>query len=218
MPAKNSVKQYVTGGYYHVYNRGVEKRKIFQDERDYKTFLHFLRLYLEPRDPKPKTPAELKLLRRSLAKEVKLLAYCLMPNHYHLLLRQETLSGMTKLIRAVSTNYAMYFNTRYDRVGPLFQGKYKAVLIDSEEQLLHVSRYIHLNPIEVTKRWGDYSYSSFGDYIGKRDTKWVDLLPILSYFSSNPLLSKKFSYEEFVKSYVKDPSAGLGPLTLETSP
>ncbi len=182
MPAKHLVKQYVTGGYYHIFNRGVEKRKIFLDEQDYKTFLSFLKLYLEPRISKPKDLKEAKLLKRSLAKEAKLLAYCLMPNHFHLLLKQETLNGMTKLTRAISTNYAMYFNTKYERVGPLFQGNYKAVLVDSEEQLLHLSRYIHLNPVEITKNFKDYPYSSFGDYIGKRATKWVDPKLILSYF------------------------------------
>lgn len=215
MPAKNSVKQFVTGGYYHIYNRGVEKRKIFLDDHDYKTFLYLLKLYLEPRKPKPKDLEEAKLLRRSLAKEVGLLAYCLMPNHFHLLLKQKTHNGMTKLMRTISTSYVTYFNQKYKRVGPLFQGNYKAVLLDSEEQLLHLSRYIHLNPVEVTKNFKDYPYSTFRDYTGKRAAKWIDVELILSYFSSNPLLFKNLSYGKFVESYIEEPNYGLGPLTLE---
>lgn len=216
MPARNSVKQFVAGGYYHVYNRGVEKRKIFLDEHDYKTFLYLLKLYLEPRKSKPEDLEEAKLLKRSLAKEVDLLAYCLVPNHFHLLLKQVTRDGMTKLLRALSTNYATYFNQRYKRIGSLFQGNYKAVLIDSEEQLLHLSRYIHLNSIEITKAFKTYEFSSMGDYLGKRRTRWIKPETILSYFSSKALLPKSMTtYEGFLDSYADDPSRGLGPLTLE---
>src|SRR3989344_8009788 len=98
MPSKNVIKRYLENGYYHLYNRGVEKRKIFLDEQDYAVFLSYIRQYLEPStgsDPK------------SLADEVDLIAYCLMPNHFHFLAKQKTIDGITKFIRAICTNYVM---------------------------------------------------------------------------------------------------------------
>lgn len=153
MPARNIVKTYIENGYYHAYNRGVEKRNIFLDEQDYSVFLHFLKQYLSP--PQRKgiylTMTGLDLVRprpiQTLYDEIDLLAYCLIPNHYHLLLEQKTIDGMTKLLRRLCTSYSMYFNKKYDRVGSLFQGTYKAALIDRDEYLLHLSRYIHLNPV-----------------------------------------------------------------------
>lgn len=162
MPAKYRVKTYLENSYYHVFDRGVEKRDIFLDEQDYRVFLHFLKFYLSP--PKPNFAHPLKeitdfkptrirvfsSLNKPLNQELELLAYCLMPNHFHLLMFQKTLTGMTRLLRSLLTNYAMYFNRKYHRIGYLFQGNYKAVLILEEPYLLHISRYIHLNPAELT--------------------------------------------------------------------
>ena len=155
MPARNTIKIYAADCYYHVYNRGVEKREIFLDEQDYSMFLHLLKLYLSPKElEEPLTRRDLVRARlaQSVGDEVKLVAFCLMPNHFHLLLKQSTKTGMIKLMRKLSTTYAMYFNDRYNRVGTLFQGPYKAIAIDTEPYLLHLSRYIHLNPIELTRR------------------------------------------------------------------
>lgn len=227
VPQRNTIKIYVEDAYYHVYNRGVEKRNIFLDESDYKFFLHLLKLYLSPDNSR--IPSAL-MTRRDLvrpraasqvADEVKLIAYCLIPNHFHLLIKQKTTSGMTKLMRKVSTTYAMYFNEKYDRVGSLFQGPYKAVLIDSEHYLLHLSRYIHLNPVELIELTGrnpvSYPYSSYSYYLGRKSAPWIDPYPVLSYFATGegtPL--KRFnSYEEFVASYQEDPANVLGRLTLE---
>lgn len=140
MPAKNSIKQYVENGYYHLYNRGVEKRNIFLDDQDYSVFLGYIKQYLGPHegsDPK------------SLVDDIDLIAFCLMPNHFHFLAKQKTIDGITKFMRAICTNYVMYFNKKYERVGTLFQGKYKGVLLDNDTYLLHLSRYIHLNPIKI---------------------------------------------------------------------
>lgn len=210
MPRKNSQKIYLVGGYYHIYNRGIEKRDIFLDPRDYKTFLYFLKKYLDPLGSDPIKGQTLKQLKRNLSQEVKLLAYCLMPNHFHLLLKQESERGMTKLMRAVCTNYVMYFNKRYEREGPLFQSVYKAVLITRDDYLLHLSRYIHLNPFDLEKRdfnkLIDYSYSSYADYLGKRKTNWLETKEILNYFESEPEseLNSIFSYQNFVEDYQKE--------------
>lgn len=220
------MKIYLEGGYYHLYNRGVEKRDIFLDEQDYKVFLHFLKQYLSPSElpvfsstgPTGVTPVRSRPIK-SVYGFVKLLAYSLMPNHFHLLVKQENKDGITQLMNRIGTNYGMYFNKHYERVGPLFQGVYKAVLVESEEQLLHLSRYIHLNPFELENksfdRLVDYPYSSYGDYLGIRDTKWISPAEILSYFKTRKRVGKVdyFSYQSFVEDYKEEYE--LGSLALE---
>lgn len=214
MPAKNIIKIYVEKGYYHLYNRGVEKRKIFLDARDYKTFLYLLKAYLSS---SPKTPFK-KI--KTLIAEIKLLAYCLMPNHFHLLVKQTTKDAITKLTRRICTNYAMYFNKRYKRVGSLFQGNYKGVLVETDAQLLHLSRYIHINPNEILRSQSkliDYPYSSYGDYLGLRKTNWLQPEEILAFFRTAKRKNLKdiLSYQSFVEDYVEEPEEVLGNLTLE---
>ena len=157
MPARNTLKQYLENGYYHLYNRGVEKRLIFQDEQDCSVFLSYLKEYLLPKNEKElyeklsdKTISSkekdkiLKLLRlNNFSEEIILLAYCLMPNHFHLFVKQKSPNSIDKFINSLCTRYTMYFNKKYKRVGSLYQGVYKAVLLDNEPQLLHISRYIH---------------------------------------------------------------------------
>lgn len=207
MPAKNSVKQFIENGYYHLYNRGVEKRDIFLDDQDYSVFLSYIKQYLEPQigsDPK------------SLAEEVDLIAFCLMPNHFHFIAKQKTIDGITKFIRAICTNYVMYFNKKYDRVGTLFQGKYKGVLLDNDAYLLHLSRYIHLNPTKIGSD-PKKSFSSYDYYLGRRHAAWLKPNEILNFFKSAQKTSLKdcLSYESFVDDYIVDSKEILGGLTIE---
>lgn len=230
MPNANTVRHFVTDGIYHIYNRGVEKRNIFLDDQDYAVFLHLLKYYLSPIDPDKIHPflefQNFKVIRprplKNIEKEIDLLAYCLMPNHFHILLKQTNIDGTTRLLRRISTTYAMYFNKRYNRVGYLFQGKYKAVLIQTDSYLLHVSRYIHLNPHDLQTLTGsdlvNYPYSSYKYYLGLAHTGWVKPDMILSYFDKSrllPFLKKYPSYEEFVEKYPADSKEIIGGLTLE---
>lgn len=208
MPSKYSIKPYLENGIYHVYNRGVEKRRIFDDEQDFKVFLHFLKRYLT--EPEDKLGIRWKM---ELHKKIKLLAYCLMDNHFHLLLQQSTKDAMTTFIRCHANAYTRYYNQKYKRVGPLFQGKFKAALVDRDNYLLHLSRYIHLNPLGHKESFTrsdlvklkSYSYSSYRDYIGERKTTWVNTAIIQDYFEGNT--SKKLSYKDFVEdSLIDEPS------------
>ncbi len=174
MPARNRVKIFLENALYHVYNRGVEKRVIFLDDQDFRVFLSFIRAYLCPPQSTPlvhpvtqvtgSDPVRLRPLK-SFFGEISLLAYCLMPNHFHLLLRQSPKDAMTRFIRALCTSYAMYFNKKYERVGTLFQGTYRAIRVYEDAYLLHLSRYIHLNPLELTgfdpAKIVEYPYSSY---------------------------------------------------------
>lgn len=212
MPAKNLIKISIDDGYYHIYNRGVEKRTIFEDEQDYKVFLGYLKEHLSP---SPKTEDLLKSftlqgttfqgiphLPKNYFEKVNLLVYCLMPNHFHLLIKQVKKGSMESLMRSLATRYAMYFNKKYDRVGSLFQGIYKASMIDSDNYLLHLSRYIHLNPIEYTKDLVS-AYSSYGEYLGIRKTSWIKTGEILAFFGNAKanLYKNVNTYKNFVENY-----------------
>lgn len=226
MPGKNIVKVYVENGYYHIYNRGVEKRKIFKDTVDYKTFLKYLKESLMP----PPDQNSLKTIftlkggtfkgiprqPQNFNKEISMISFCLMPNHFHFLIKQNSKNGINKFMQSVLTRYSMYFNKKYSRVGKLFQGHYKAVLIKDESYLLHLSRYIHLNPSEIT---GDIesAFSSYQEYLNKRKIKWIHPEQILAFFNQKtlPEFTKTLTYKNFVENYKNDPKLILGDLTLE---
>lgn len=226
MPAKNSIKQYLENGYYHIYNRGVEKRKIFQDEQDYAVFLSYLKEYLTPKDEKylyeqlsnPNIDYKerehiLRLLRmNNFYGKIDLLSYCLNPNHFHFELRQNDPYSIDSFINSLGTRYTMYFNKKNGRVGSLYQGVYKAVLIESDEQLLQLSSYIHRQALNLKpaskgdalrgclRGWKEKYPSSFLNYIGQRNNSWLKTNEILNFFSKN----KNFypaSYEAFVLQY-----------------
>ncbi len=211
MPAKNKIKEYLSNGYYHVYNRGVEKRIIFTDHQDEAVFLSYLKEYLLPKDPEilfrtitdpnsspnEKAEAQKKLRMNNFSEEIDLLAYCLMQNHFHLLIKQKNERGIEKFMRSLATRYVLYFNHRHDkRVGGLFQDTYKAVLVKSEEQLLHLSRYIHRNPFQKGLTLKECPQpSSYLNYLNTIKQKWVKPENILGYFTK----SGPNSYERFVE-------------------
>ncbi len=222
VPAKNTIKPYLENSFYHLYNRGVDSREIFHDKQDYKVFLHFLKRYLtEP----PETPDQVRPPWRSdLYDKINLIAYCLMPNHFHLMVKQFTTHAITEFMRALLNSYVRYFNKKYERVGPLFQGRYKGILIESEPYLLHLTRYIHLNPTEVGEVGPParsdlvrYPYSSYGDYLGKRRTNWLHPEEILVFFRSRQKTSLRdiLSYQSFVEEYKEDSKEILGELTID---
>lgn len=170
MPSKFVIREYCKDGYYHIFNRGVEKRNIFLDSQDYKIFLYYLFIYLSPLEKvfSKYSNHPLRLQSKNLYKEVELIAYCLMPNHFHLLVKQNTINGVSKLMKQLANAYTMYFNNKYKRVGGLMQGRFKAVRVKTDEQLVHVSRYIHLNPLiaKSTDSLDKYDWSSFKNYLG----------------------------------------------------
>ena len=226
MPQRNSIKTYVKNGFYHIYNRGVEKRIIFKNTQDYKVFLKYLKECLSLPQNKEKLNTIFTLKGASFKgvprqpknyyKNIFLEAYCLMPNHFHLLIKQLDQKSIEGFMRSLATRYSMYFNKKYNRVGKLFQGRYKAVLITDDSYLLHLSRYIHLNPLECTDNLVG-AYSSYADYLGLRKTKWIKPKIILNYFNYKlaPEFKKFNSYKGFVEKYKVDSADILGRLTLE---
>lgn len=221
MPSKNAIKQYLEGGFYHVYNRGVDKRTVFENELDYKIFLSYLKNYLLPPIPQQVRPVR----KSKIFQEVQLICYALIPNHFHLLLKQNTKHGIVSFMRRISNAYTKYFNERYERVEPLFQGKYKGVLITEDPYLLHLSRYIHLNPLGHTtikdqnrSDLQSYPYSSYGEYLGTRKTKWIHTEEILAFFNQAKASFSQYdsSYKNFVEDYKINSAELLADLTLES--
>jgi putative transposase len=162
--------------FFHVYNAGVEKRSIFGDAQDYEVFQGYLADYLTP----PADPESVKkaftINGRSFQGtphqpknhfgKIELVAYGLMPDHFHLLLREEADGHLESFIRSLCTRYSMYFNKKYDRRGSLFEGPYKSVGINEEFKLLPLVNFIH---------HGANNNSSYPEYSGKRDTSWVNI-------------------------------------------
>ncbi len=219
MPAKNSLKIYIAGGFYHVYNRGVEKRNIFLNKQDYQMFLFYLKSYLLPKEKiineiearkdltieeKAQKILEVSQLR-NYHDTIELFCFCLMPNHYHLLLRQKEKKDIEIFMRSLNTRYGKYFNQKYNRVGHLFQGRYKATLIDKEEYFLHLSRYIHLNPKILLdgKPLVNYRWSSYPIYINNWQVDWLKKDSLLAYFKSFKKTKENniYSYQSFVEGY-----------------
>lgn len=190
-------KIFTAGNYYHIFNRGNGKNDIFLDEQDYKIFLHRLSENLFPEDEKSKeiSSLDLKYKRKKLPPEAfSIICYCLMPNHFHILIRQNSSVKVSKLIQKLCTGYAKYFQKKYGHTGHLFQGAFKSIHVDNESYLTWLSAYIHQNPAtgSIVNNLDEYSYSSYPDYVGLRDDKLCDKSPILDKFAN------KEEYKKFV--------------------
>jgi REP element-mobilizing transposase RayT len=168
--------------YYHVYNRGNERRDIFFEPSDYLHFLDKIVLYGEK-------------------DKVSVVCFCLMPNHYHLLLSQREGGSISAYIHRLQTSFSMYLNIKHKRVGHLFQGPFKAKLILDDSYMLQLSKYIHLNPVEIGQDYKEYLWSSYPAYLARRRAnvcKTLDKRPILDYFMDATYPSRE--YARFVAS------------------
>ena len=171
------------GNYYHLYNRGVNRQPVFFADENWGFFIKRLRKYCQP-------------------DLIDIIAYCLMPNHYHLLVYLKADELSEKMMQPFGVSYTKAINQQQKRVGPLFQGPFKAKQVDRESYLLHLSRYIHLNPVEanLVKSPAEWSFSSYRDYIGLRNGTLPKPQIVLAQFASPA------DYRSFVES---DDEAGL---------
>lgn len=163
-------KIFAPNNYYHVFNRGNDKQDIFLDREDYYFFLNRLKEYLYPELLEDAPPTSHKYKRKKLPVGCfDLVCYCLMPNHFHWLIKQNLLVPISKIISKISTSYSIYFNKKYKHVGHVFQDQFKAVRVGSDEYLLWLSAYIHQNPkvaglVDKSEGWQYSSYLSFLDH------------------------------------------------------
>jgi len=217
--------------YYHIYNCGVEKREIFLGKRDYYrltdsidfylydqriNFASFQKLNKEAREVYLQAnPRDLNTLR------VKIIAYCFMPNHFHFLLKAAKVNGITKFISDITNSYTRYFNIKNERIGGLLQGTFKTKEIASDESLLQVTRYIHLNPVFSSKtnpkgilKPENYIFSSYCGWIMKLNPKtFIDQEGVAEWVR---LAGGREKYQGFVESKIgKDPSVGIENFMIE---
>jgi len=187
MPSRNVVKIDIPNTFYHVYARGHGRMTIYRDDEDYRVFLNLIKRYLNnevenDHDGVPFT---------NLHGKIELTCYCLMPTHFHLLLYQINEHSMPRLMRGIMASYSRYFNIKYELSGALFETTYKASMIMLDKYLIHISRYIHINP----KDWRTYTYSSLPYYLGQRPPEWLQPARIIEQFSDSD------KYEKFLADY-----------------
>lgn len=189
--------------YAHIYNRGVDRRIIFKSDEDRNRFMLTMRMVLLKNTDKVSLILHKRrkkiitsIKQRNLASEfgpsiVEILAFCLMPNHYHILLRASKQEDITKFAQRLANSYTRYFNTKYKRKGRLFESSYKIVLVHTDEQLIHLTRYIHTNPANSKKlslssmQLRKYQWSSLPAYL-KGDSKMCDIQFVLALFQDIP--------------------------------
>ena len=166
------------GHFYHLYNREANKEPMFFYDSDY---LHFLKLWR----------------KYALSSPITLVAYCLMPTHFHLLVRIDAPLDLSKIISVMLTAYAKWLNTKYNRSGLLFKDRFKAIHVDQQEHLLHLCRYIHLNPfaaglVNNVEKW---PFSNYLEFIGKRKGGLFDIN------FRNELFGTTEQYRQFVEDF-----------------
>ena len=176
MPTRGS--PFIANFFYHVYNRGVDKGAIFFSEENY---LYFLRL-----------------LKKNLERyAVNVVAYCLMPNHFHFLLSPVLDDNISRFMKSLLGSYSQALNKQRQRSGPLFQGRFQSILVDRGEYIIHLARYIHLNPVKagLVSSLDEWCYSNYLDVIGLRSGKLKDASLVPERFASGD------DYRKFVEEY-----------------
>jgi len=210
---------------YHVLNRGVDKRQIFMDKQDYLRFIHDLyefnnqerveSTYHKFHNYSTNNNIDLKPDREPRKLLVDILAFCLMPNHYHLLLSPRGENGIPQFMQKVNMGYSKYFNQKHERVGTLFQGPYRHISVTNEIHFLHLPFYIHFNPLDLSyPEWREnkisnpkmaleflksYRWSSHLDYLGTKN-----FLSVLNMKHLSEIFGNKKDYQKLVENYLKD--------------
>lgn len=198
---------FAIGEYYHLYNRGTEKRKIFLETRDYQRFIVLLHLannkeVVHISNQLYQGRSLMELLHIKIPERlVALGAYCLMPNHFHFLLKQVSINGISKFLSNFQNAYTRYFNAVHERTGQLFLNQFKTVRVETDEQFIHVSRYIHLNALTsyVVKDFAsliEYPWSSLSEYINPITSPICDTEIVLDFFKD------RLAYREFLKDQI----------------
>ncbi len=206
------------GEFYHIYNRGNNKSAIFLDDKDRQRFQKLLYICNGTKPVVFKTIQGLTLDKINRGESiVNIGAYCLMPNHFHLLLREKTENGISNFVKKLLTAYSMYFNKKYGRTGKLFEGIFRATHLDEDRYLKYIFSYIHLNPVKIIDPlWkengitdhgkskvylSEYKYSSYADYMNleRREKCILDVPVFPEYF-----LSFK-EFENFIDEWLKYP-------------
>lgn len=207
--ATNRKIAFRNGEIYHVFNRGIDRRSIFTGKREFERAKQLIKFYRHKEIPIRYSQILLqheelrnKILEGVFKSErlVDILSYCLMPNHFHLLIKQLEDNGVSKFVSNFTNSYTKYFNTKSKRNGPIFEGVFKAVHVETEEQLIHLTRYIHLNPVASSivpeNRLNDYLWSSYPEYLFPSNDGIAEKKMVLDLFKSAA------SYKEYVEDQI----------------
>ncbi|MES2970923.1 MAG: transposase [Patescibacteria group bacterium] len=187
MPSRNTIRFDADESYYHVYARGASKQPVFLEVVDYVYFINLFKRYLSDKE----------IIRKSggvypnYHVDIKLLAYCLMGNHFHLLVYQKQKGSLSEFMKSLISSYCRYFNLKYKRSGSLFENRYKSSIILQDNYLQRISRYIHLNP----RNWKRYPYSSINYYRKGNEPSWLSTDQVLEEYTN------RASYINFVEDY-----------------
>lgn len=207
--------KFQVGGIYHIFNRGVDKREIFISKHDYQRFFTGLKelntdkvigsLYelnfIRKRESKL-PPGSLASRGKVDQKFVDIQCYALLPNHYHLIVKELIERGVERFFHKLSTSYTKYFNQKFNRTGSLFQGPFKSVEVETDEQLLYLSSYINGNAeIHNVSSADDWPWSSYSDYIGTENQGLVNKKPILREFKNTN------GYRKYTKDVIRESAA-----------
>lgn len=198
----------VNDEYYHIYSRSIAKYVIFNNDEEYYRLFELLRLcrfedfnyrfsrFLELKPQIRKTI--IYEIEKSSDKIVEIVAFCIMPTHLHLILKQKKDDGITKFMAKVLNSYSKFFNIKHGRKGPLWEANFKNIQVVTDEQLLHLSRYIHLNPTSagLVKNPQDWEFSSFHEFIGKSRQEICDYRDVIGLSIED--------YKKFVISHAND--------------
>jgi putative transposase len=205
--------EFASGEYYHIFNRGVDKRKIFQDESDFWRFWLSMKLLNNEKDglmlswrnqKRFKSGLDLKTFMRqepdSCRKSlVEIIAYCFNQNHFHFIIKQRKEKGIKDFMHKIGTSYANYFNAKYDRTGALFEGRFKSVHIKNNSRLLYLASYVNCNSeVHGISKASVYKWCSFSEYIGKNENDMCNKKIIMEQFRSRK------DYMIFAKDTVRD--------------
>ena len=189
----------VNGHFYHLVSRSLYQRPIFRSPTICRFFLENITYYALKSPPVKFSYYRRKKLDHQSSVDftnrlVTIIAYCVMPNHFHLLVRQDQERGVRKFMQAALNSFAHYYNSKYNQKGPVFESRFVSVLVETDEQLLHLSRYIHLNPVTagLVAAPQDHPFSSYGRYTGQPVALPFETQPILEHFKNSQ------EYHQFV--------------------
>jgi len=200
----------ITDQIYHVLNRGISNQPTFKGVREFDRAIELIRYYQSKKTPlrysqfiilsNERRSQILEFLAKKKEFLVEIICFCLMPNHFHFILKQLEKGGISKFMSQFTNSYTRYFNVKNKRNGPLFQGKFKAVRVETDEQLVHLSRYVHLNPyssyvVRTLKELESYPYSSLPEYLGRPQTGFCQKETVLGQFRY-PKLYQRFVFDQ----------------------
>lgn len=207
--ATNRKIAFRNGEIYHVFNRGIDRRSIFTGKREFERAKQLIKFYRHKEIPIRYSqillqPEELrsKILEGVFKSDrlIDILSYCLMPNHFHLLVKQLEDNGVSRFVSNFTNSYTKYFNTKSKRTGPIFEGVFKAVHVETDEQLINLTRYIHLNPVASSiiseNRLNNYLWSSYPEHLLPSNDGIAEKRMVLDLFKSAA------SYREFVENQI----------------